>query len=74
MMTQKRPQSSDYASNFASYILQVPDGDFLETLEAQRQKMTRLLAPLTDKSALICFAPSGRCASTPTATRRPATP
>ncbi len=55
MMTQKRPQSSDYAPNFAKYILQVPDGDFLETLQAQRQKMTRLLEPLNNKQADFCY-------------------
>lgn len=56
-MTQMRPQSNDYASNFAKYIFQVPDGDFLETLEAQRQKMTRLLEPLTDKQADFRYQP-----------------
>jgi uncharacterized damage-inducible protein DinB len=57
MMTQKRPQSSEYAPNFANYISQVPDGDFLETLESQAQKMTRLLAPLTDKQAEFRYLP-----------------
>jgi uncharacterized damage-inducible protein DinB len=57
MMTQKRPQSSDYAPNFANYVLQVPDGDFLEILESQLRTMTRLLQPLTDKQADFSYAP-----------------
>ena len=34
-MTQKRPQTTDYAPYFAKYVMLVPDGDFLESLEAQ---------------------------------------
>src|SRR3974377_2214400 len=51
MMTQKRPQSSDYAPHFANYISQVPDGDFLETLENQRRDLNRLLEPLSEQQA-----------------------
>jgi len=57
MMTQKRPQSSDYAPFFANYVLQVPDGDFLETLEKQRQDLNRLLEPLSEQQADFRYEP-----------------
>lgn len=57
MMTQTRPQTSDYAPYYASYVMQVPDGDFLEMLEAQQEKLTRLLEPLTEKQADFRYAP-----------------
>ena len=57
MMTQNRPQASDYAPHFAKYISQVPDGDFLETLGSQLKHFTRLLSPLTEKQAAFRYAP-----------------
>ena len=57
MMTQKRPQSSDYASYYANYVMQVPDGDFLEILEGQLHDMKQLLGPLTEKQADFRYAP-----------------
>ena len=57
MMTQKRPQSGDYAPYFAKYVMQVPDGDFLEALETQMRDMRTLLEPLTDKQAGFRYAP-----------------
>jgi len=57
MMTQKRPQSSDYAPFYANYVMQVPDGDFLETLETQLRDMQTLLGPLTGKQADFRYAP-----------------
>ena len=57
MMTQIRPQASEYAPYFAKYVLQVPDGDFLETLESQLAKMNSLLSPLTEKQADFRYAP-----------------
>ena len=57
MMTQKRPQTSDYAPYYANYVMQVPDGDFLETLETQLKKLTRLLEPLSEKQADFRYAP-----------------
>lgn len=57
MMTQTRPQTSDYAPYYGNYVMQVPDGDFLETLEAQQKKLTSLLEPLTEKQADFRYAP-----------------
>jgi len=57
MMTQIRPQASDYAPYFAKYVLQVPDGDFIETLESQRTKMNGILGSLTEKQADFRYAP-----------------
>ncbi len=57
MMTQKRPQSRDYAPSYASYVMQVPDGDFLESLESQWRDMKTLLEPLTDTQADFRYAP-----------------
>jgi len=57
MMTQKRPQSSDYAPYYANYVMQVPEGDFLETLEKQLRDMKSLLEPLTEKQADFHYAP-----------------
>jgi len=56
-MTQKRPQSSDYAPYYANYVMQVPDGDFLEILEGQLHDMKQLLGPLTEKQANFRYAP-----------------
>ena len=57
MMTQKRPQSGDYAPYFAKYVMQVPDGDFLQALETQIRDMRSLLEPLTEKQAGFSYAP-----------------
>ena len=56
-MTQKRPQTTDYAPYFAKYVMLVPDGDFLETLEAQLRKLQRMLEPLTDKQGDFRYEP-----------------
>ena len=58
MMTQKRPQSTDYAAYYANYVMQVPDGDFLETLEKQLQEMQSLLGSLTEIQADFRYAPA----------------
>jgi len=57
MMTQKRPQSNDYAPYYAKYVMLVPDGDFLETLETQLCEIKKLLEPLTDHQADFRYAP-----------------
>lgn len=57
MMTQKRPQSNDYAPFYAKYVMLVPDGDFLEILETQLRDMRQLLEPLTDEQADFRYAP-----------------
>ena len=56
-MTQKRPQTADYAPYFAKYVMLVPDGDFLETLEAQLRDMQRVLEPLSDKQGDFRYEP-----------------
>jgi len=56
-MTQTRPQTSDYAPNFAKYVSRVPDGDLLEILENQRRDMLRLLEPLSDTDGDFRYAP-----------------
>ena len=57
MMTQKRPQSSEYAPYYGTYVMLVPDGDFLEILEMQLQDTKRLLQPLTEQQADFRYAP-----------------
>ena len=57
MMTQKRPQSNDYAPHYGKYVMLVPDGDFLEILETQLRDMKILLEPLTDQQADFRYAP-----------------
>ena len=57
MMTQKRPQSNDYAPYYGKYIMLVPDGDFVEILETQLQEMKQLLQPLTDGQGDFRYAP-----------------
>ena len=57
MMTQKRPHSNDYAPYYAKYVMLVPDGDFLETLETQLNEMKKLLEPLTNQQGDFRYAP-----------------
>ena len=57
MMTQKRPQSNDYAPYYGKYVMLVPEGDFLEILETQLQELKQLLEPLTDQQADFRYAP-----------------
>ncbi len=57
MMTQKRPQSSDYAPYYAKYVSLVPEGNFLDLLESQLREMNRLLKPLTGEQAEFRYAP-----------------
>jgi len=56
-MTQKRPQSNDYAPYYGKYVMLVPDGNFLEILESEPQEMKQLLEPLTDQQADFRYAP-----------------
>jgi uncharacterized damage-inducible protein DinB len=57
MMTQKRPRSNDYAPYYGKYVMLVPEGNFLEILEAQLQELKHLLEPLTDHQADFRYAP-----------------
>ena len=51
MMTQKRPQKTDYAGFFEKYVALVPGGDFLEILEEQHAGLLHMLSPLSDRQA-----------------------
>ncbi len=57
MMTQKRPEKSEYAVYFEKYVALVPGGDFLQILEDQHSTLQRLLSPLTDEQANFRYAP-----------------
>jgi len=57
MMTQKRPQSNDYAPFYGKYVMLVPDGNFLEILETQPREMKQMLEPLTELQADFRYAP-----------------
>ena len=41
MMTQKRPQSNDYAPYYGKYVMLVPDGNFLVTESAGTMRIVR---------------------------------
>jgi hypothetical protein len=56
-MTQKRPQTSDFAPYFAKYISLVPDGDLLEILETQHRNTRLQLDSLTDAQGDFRYAP-----------------
>lgn len=57
MMTQKRPQKSEYAVYYEKYVGLVPGGDFLEILDEQHATLVRLLSPLTESQADFRYAP-----------------
>ncbi|HYW66020.1 MAG TPA: hypothetical protein VFB10_04885 [Candidatus Dormibacteraeota bacterium] len=55
-MTQNRPQASEYAPYFEKYVAMVPDGEIVETLEAQLRETKLLLARLSEKEAEFRYA------------------
>jgi hypothetical protein len=57
MMTQKRPQPSDYAPYYGKYVMLVPDGNLLDILESQLREFNRLLEPLTELQAGFRYQP-----------------
>jgi len=57
MMTQKRPEKSEYAVFYEKYVGLVPGGDFLENLREQHSTLLRLLSPLTEAQAEFRYAP-----------------
>ena len=57
MMTQKRPQKSEYAVFYEKYVGLVPGGDFLEILEEQQATLLKLLTPLNESQAEFRYAP-----------------
>jgi uncharacterized damage-inducible protein DinB len=52
-----RPDGTEYAPYYGTYIGKVPEGDLLETLENQRRDTQRLLAGLSEQQALHRYAP-----------------
>ena len=55
-MTQKRPQASEYAPYFEKYVALVPDGEIVETLEAQLKETKLLLRTLREEGAAFRYA------------------
>jgi hypothetical protein len=52
-----RPDPSEYNPYYGKYIVLVPDGDLLRTLEAQNRETMSLLAPLTEARGDFAYAP-----------------
>jgi uncharacterized damage-inducible protein DinB len=57
MMTQKRPETGDYATSYEQYISLVPEGEFLQILETQLQDWQRLVGTLSEAAADFRYAP-----------------
>ena len=55
-MTHNRPQASEYAPYFEKYVALVPDGEIVETLQAQLREMKLLLGTLNEKGAEFRYA------------------
>lgn len=51
-----RPADSEYNSFYQPYVTEVPDGDLLATLVAQRDSATAVLAGISDKNAGLRYA------------------
>jgi uncharacterized damage-inducible protein DinB len=52
-----RPDASEYAPHYETYVTKVPDGDLLTILEEQRQETQGLLAGIPEGRALHRYAP-----------------
>src|SRR5208282_5029997 len=55
-MTQNRPQAGEYAPYYEKYLAMVPDGEIVETLEAQLREMKLLLGTLSEEGAEYRYA------------------
>lgn len=51
-----RPDDSEYNSYYQPYVGEVPDGDLLATLEAQRSSTAAVLAGISDRQAAFRYA------------------
>jgi len=51
-----RPADSEYNSYYQPYVKEVPDGDLLATLRAQRDSTAAVLAGISDKQAAYRYA------------------
>ena len=58
MMTQIRPQTSEYAPYYGKYIDAVPDGDLLATLEFAIHEWNSLLGGLSESQADFRYEPA----------------
>jgi|SRR5271156_3173251 len=52
-----RPETSEYAAFYETYIALVPQTDILSALEAQRLQMTQLLAACSERDGNFRYAP-----------------
>jgi hypothetical protein len=52
-----RPDASEYASSYETYVTKVPEGNLLKILEAQREETQELLASIPEGRALHRYAP-----------------
>jgi len=52
-----RPDASEYAPYYGTYVTKVPEGDVLQLLERQRKETQALLAGMPDARALHRYAP-----------------
>jgi uncharacterized damage-inducible protein DinB len=52
-----RPEATEYAPYYGTYVTKVPEGNLLEILERQRTETQGLLAGLADARALHRYAP-----------------
>ena len=57
MTTIPRPETSEYAPFYETYISKVPKGELLQVLEDQRRETQQLLAGLPEAKALHRYAP-----------------
>jgi hypothetical protein len=55
--TLARPDATEYAPFYETYVSKVPEGDLLRLLEDQRRETQRLLAGLSETQALHRYAP-----------------
>jgi len=56
-MPLKRPDSSEYAPYYETYVGLVPEGDVVQLLTRQFEDSSILLSPLTDEQAAFRYAP-----------------
>jgi hypothetical protein len=52
-----RPEASEYAPFYETYVSLVPDGDVVETLSRQAEEVSALLAGITEERAGYAYAP-----------------
>ena len=52
-----RPAPSEYNSFYDGYVQSVPDGDFVQTLQAQRLELANWISTLSEQDAAYKYAP-----------------